>query len=90
MREKEIQSMKRWTEQESQEYVERFRGDRRDTRCRKCGWFGHMAYHYRREEIKAEREQRGRLFENRWEPLRCQVMACKEEKMVVCSVRKEA
>ena len=41
-----------------------------------------MAYHYRRMEIEAEREQRGELFENRWEPLRCRVMACEEERTV--------
>ena len=38
--------------------MERFRGYRRDTRCRKCGWFRHMAHHCRRAEIEAERESR--------------------------------
>ena len=69
--------------------TERFRGHRGDRRCRKCGWFGHMAHHCRRAEIEAEREQRGRLQENRWEPLRCRVMASEEERMVACSVRRE-
>ena len=46
-----------------------------------------MAYHYRRMEIEAEREQRGELFENRWEPLRCRVMVCEEERMTVRVLR---
>jgi len=89
LKEEEIQTMQSWNEKESQEYVENFRGYKGDTRCRRCGWFGHMAHHCRREEIEAEREQRERWFANQWEPLRCRVMACKEERMVVCSVRRE-
>ena len=60
--------------------MERFRGYRGDTRCRKCRWFGHMAHHCRRAEIEAERELRGGSCENRWEPLRCRVMRCDEER----------
>ena len=37
LRKEEVQSIKGWTEEESQKYVERFRGYRGDTRCRKCG-----------------------------------------------------
>ena len=59
MREEEVRMMRGWTEEESREYVERFREHRGDRRCRKCGWFRHMAHHCRRVEIKAEREQRG-------------------------------
>ena len=81
--------MKGWNKEESQKYMERFRGYRGDTRCKKCGWFGHMTHHCRREEIEAEREQRGWWFENRWKPLKCRVMACKEERMAVHSTRRE-
>jgi len=59
-------------------------------RCRKCGWFGHMAHHYKRIKIKAEREQRGGLSANRWQPLRCRVIAYEEERKVACSERREA
>jgi len=90
LREEEVRTMRGWTEEESQRYVERFRGYRGDTRCRKCGWFGHMAHHCRRMEIEAEREQRGGLWENRWKPLRCRVMACEEERLVAHSKRREA
>jgi len=81
--------MRGWTEKKSWRYVERFRGYRSDTRYRKYGWFGHMAYHCRRTEIEAEREQRGGLWENRWKPLRYRVMACKEERLAACSERRE-
>jgi len=64
-------------------------GYRENTRCRKCGWFGHMTYHCRGEEIEAEREQRGGWFKNWWEPLRCRVMAYKKERMAACSTRRE-
>ena len=40
-------------------------------------------------EIEAEREQRGGLQENRWDPLRCRVMASEEERMVAHSKRRE-
>jgi len=79
LKEEEIQTMKGWSEKESWEYIERFRGYRGDTRCKRCSWFGHMAQHCRREEIEAGREQRGGWFKNRWEPLKCRVMACGEE-----------
>ena len=48
-----------------------------------------MAHHCRRIEIEAEREQRERLCENRWEPLRCRVMVCKEERRTAHSIRRE-
>ena len=70
--------------------MERFRGYRGDTRCRKCGWFGHMAHHCRRTEIEAERELRGGSYKNRWEPLRCGVMRCDEERKAARSMRREA
>jgi len=88
--EEEVQRMSTWSKEESRQYVERFRGYRGDKRCRRCNWFRHMAHQCRREEIKAERELRGGLEENRWEPLRCRVMTCDEERKVVCSVRREA
>jgi len=65
LKEEEIRMMGTWSEEESQQYVEGFREHREDRRCRKCSWFGHMAHQCRREEIKAEREQRGGLQENR-------------------------
>jgi len=61
--------MSTWSEEESQQYVERFRGYRGDKRYKKCSWFGHRAHQCRREEVKAEREQKGESQENRWEPL---------------------
>ena len=90
LREEEVRTMRGWTEEESQQYVERFRGYRGDTRCRKCGWFRHMAHYCRRAEIEAKREQRGGLQENRWELLRCRVMVCEEERKAARSVRREA
>ena len=90
LKEEEVRMMRTWSEEESQRYVERFRGYRGDTRCRKCGWFGHMAHHCRRAEIEAERELRGGLCENRWELLRCRVMRCDEEREAAHSMRREA
>ena len=54
LKEEEVRTMRTGSEEESRRYVERFRGYRGDTRCRKCGWFGHMGHHYRRMEIEAE------------------------------------
>jgi len=71
LREEEVRTMRGWTEEESRRYVERFRGYRRDKRCKKCSWFGNTAHQCRREEIKAGREQRGGWQENRWELLLC-------------------
>jgi len=90
LKEEEVRIMRTWSEEESQQYVERFRGYRGDTRCRKCRWFGYMAHHCRRVEIEAEREQVGGLAENRWKPLECRVMRCDEEREAVCSMRREA
>ena len=90
LREEEVRTMRTWTEEESQRYVERFRGYRGDKRCRRCNWFGHMAHQCRREEIEAEKELRGGSEENRWEPLRCRVMMCDEEREAACSTRREA
>ena len=69
--EEEVRTMRGWTEEESRRYVKRFRGYRRDKRCKKCSWFGNTAHQCRREEIKAGREQRGGWQENRWELLLC-------------------
>ena len=69
--------------------MEKFRGYRGDKRCRRCNWFGHMAYQCRREEIKAEKEQRGESKENRWKPLRCRVMAYEEERRAAHSERRK-
>ena len=87
LKEEEIRVMGTWSEEESWRYVERFRGD---IRCRRCRWFGHMVHHCRRTEIEAEREWRGGLSENRWKSLECRVMACEEERMAACSIRREA
>ena len=90
LKEEEVRVMSTWSKEESRRYMERFRGYRGDTRCRKCGWFGHMAHHCRRTEIEAERELRGGLCENRWKPLECRVMRCDEEKEAARSIRREA
>jgi len=89
LKEEEVRTIRGWTEEESQSYVERFKGYRGDRRCRKCGWFGHMAHHCRRMEIEAEKEQRGGSCKNKWEPLRCKVMAYEEKRMATRSVRRE-
>jgi len=44
LREEEIRTMGKWTKEESQRYMERFRGYRGDKRCRKCSWFRYMAH----------------------------------------------
>jgi len=49
-----------------------------------------MAHHCRRMEIEKERELRGGSYENRWEPLRCRVMRCDEEREAAHSTRREA
>jgi len=90
LKEKEVQTMRTWSKEESRWYVERFRGYRGDKRCRKCSWFGHMAYQCRRKKVEAERELRGESEENRWEPLRYRVMMCDEEREAAHSVRREA
>ena len=89
MKEEEVRTMKTWSEEESRQYVERFRAYRGDKRCRKCSWFGHMAHRCRKEEIEAEREQRGGLQENRWKLLECRVMRCEEEREAARSIRRE-
>ena len=90
LKEEEIRIIRMWSEEESQWYVERFRGYRGDKRCKKCSWFGHMAHQCRRKEIEAKRELRGGLEENKWEPLRCRVMMCNEERKAACPSRREA
>ena len=90
LREEEVRMMKTWSEEESWQYVERFRGYRGDKRCRRCSWFGHMAHQCKREEIKAERKLRGGSCENRWEPLKCRVMRYDKEREVARSMRREA
>jgi len=90
LKEEEIRTMRTWSEEESQRYVEKFRGYRRDTRCRKCGWFGHRAHHCRRTEIEAERELREGLYKNRWKSLECRVMRYDKEREAVCSIRRKA
>jgi len=90
LREEEVRTMSTWSEEESQRYVEKYRGYRGDRRCRKCSWFGHMAYQYRKEEVEAERELRGGLQENKWKTLECRVMRCDEEREAACSTRREA
>jgi len=90
LKEEEVRTMSAWSEEESQWYVERYRGYRGDRRCKKCSWFGHRAHQYRREEVKVERELRGGSDENRWKPLECRVMRCDEEREAVHSVKREA
>jgi len=90
LKEEEIKMMGTWSEEESRKYVKRFRRYRSDTRCRNCRWFRHMVHYCRRTEIKAEREQRGGLYKNRWEPLRSRVMSCEEDQKAVLSAKREA
>ena len=90
LREEEIRIMRTWSEEESRQHMEKFRGYRRDKRCRKCNWFGHMAHQCKRKEIEAKRELRGGLCENRWKPLECRVMRCDEEReMALMGVTKD-
>jgi len=89
LREEEVGTMKTWSEEESRQYVERFRGYRRYRRYKKCNWFGYRTYQCKRREVEAERELRGGSDENRWKPLECRVMRCDEEREAVRSVRKE-
>jgi len=42
----------------SREYFEMMRGKREDHRCKKCSWFGHMAYQCRKKEILEERRKK--------------------------------
>ena len=44
LREEEVKVMRTWSEKESRQHVEKFRGYRGDRRCKKCSWFGHMAH----------------------------------------------
>jgi len=74
----------------TQQQLEAFKGYRRDRRCRRCNWFGHMARHCQYEERMAEREQREELCRNRWNTLRTRVMGCEEDRKEVCSIRREA
>jgi len=90
LREEKVRTMSMWSEEEKRQYVERFKEYRGDKRCKKCSWFRHMAHQCRREEVEAEREQRGGLQENRWKTLECRVMRCDEEREAVRSIRREA
>ena len=90
LREEEVKVMRTWSEEESWRHVKKYRGYRGDKRCKKCSWFGHMAHQCRREEVEAEREQRGGSYKNRWKTLECRVMRCDEEREVARSMRREA
>ena len=50
-------------------YIEMMRGRRGDQRCRKCGWFGHLARHCRQKEILAERRRKSEGGGNKFVPL---------------------
>ena len=74
----------------TQEQVEKYRGYRGDRRCKRCSWFGHMAYNCQYEERLVAREQRRGLCNNRWNVLKSRVMGCKENRKVVHSEKREA
>ena len=50
-------------------YIEMIRGRRGDRRCCKCGWFSHLACHYRQKEILAERRRKSESGDNKFAPL---------------------
>jgi len=89
LREEEVGMMKMWGEEESRQYMERFRGDRGDRRCKKCNWFGHRAYQCKRRELEADRELREGSDENRWKLLECRVMRYDEEREAARSIRRK-
>ena len=49
-----------------------------------------MAHNYEYKERVAAREQRERLYSNRWNTLRSRVIGCEEDRRVVCSIRRKA
>ena len=55
------------------------RGRRGDHRCRKCGWFGHLARHCRQKEILEERQRKLEGGSNKFAPLLIKVCRRMEE-----------
>ena len=50
-------------------YIEMMRRGRGDRRCRKCGWFGHLAHYYRQIKIMTERRKKSEGGGNKFAPL---------------------
>jgi len=53
----------------TQAYIEMMRGRRGDHRCRKCGWFSHLACYCRQKEILEERKGKLMGGGNKFAPL---------------------
>jgi len=65
-------------------YIEMMRGRRDDCRCRKCGWFSHIAHHCRQREILEERRRKSACEGNKFTPLLSKVCRRMERGYVVC------
>jgi len=65
-------------------YIEMMRGRRGDCRCRKCGWFGHLACHCRQREILAERRRKSEGGSNKFALLLSKVCRRMEEGNAAC------
>jgi len=61
-------------------YIKIMRGKRGDYCCKKCGWFGHMAYQCRQKEILEERRRKSMYRANKFVPLLSKVCKRMEER----------
>jgi len=73
-----------------QQQLKVYKGYRKDWRCKRCSWFGHLACNCEYEKRVAAREQREGLCSNRWSALKSRVMGCKKDRKVARSIRREA
>jgi len=65
-------------------YLEMMKGRRGDHRCRKCGWFGHLACHCRQKEILEERKRKSAGGGNKFAPLLSKECRRMEGGIVAC------